>query len=74
MVNVIRSGRSQEISISDVIVGDVMHLATGDIVPVDGIFVQGGAVKCDESSATGESDLLRKPAAAYVFDAMQNST
>ncbi|KAM0215786.1 hypothetical protein ACHAQI_002884 [Fusarium lateritium] len=71
MVNVIRSGRSQEISINDVMVGDVMHLATGDIVPVDGIFVQGSAVKCDESSATGESDLLRKSSAAYVFDAMQ---
>lgn len=71
MVNVIRSGKSQEISINDVMVGDVMHLATGDIVPVDGIFIQGSAVKCDESSATGESDLLRKTPAADVFDAMQ---
>ncbi|SPJ86874.1 related to calcium P-type ATPase NCA-3 (Ca2+-transporting ATPase) [Fusarium torulosum] len=71
MVNVIRSGRSQEISINDVMVGDIMHLDTGDIVPVDGIFIQGSAVKCDESSATGESDLLRKSPAAYVFDAMQ---
>ncbi|GKU15902.1 unnamed protein product [Fusarium langsethiae] len=51
-------------------VGD-MHLATGDIVPVDGIFIQGSAVKCDESSATGESDLLRKTPAADVFDLMQ---
>ncbi|KAF5615708.1 Ca2+-transporting ATPase [Fusarium tjaetaba] len=71
MVNVIRSGKSQEISINDVMVGDVMHLATGDIVPVDGIFIQGSAVKCDESSATGESDLLRKTPAADVFDAIQ---
>lgn len=74
MVNVIRSGRSQEISISDVTVDDVMHLATGDIVPVDGIFIQGSAVKCDESSATGESVLLRKPAAAYVSIRCRNST
>ncbi|KAF5562058.1 Ca2+-transporting ATPase [Fusarium napiforme] len=71
MVNVIRSGKSQEISINDVMVGDVMHLATGDIVPVDGIFIQGSAVKCDESSATGESDLLRKTPAADVFYAIQ---
>src|SRR6478736_9180073 len=71
MVNVIRSGKSQEISINDVMVGDVMHLATGDIVPVDGIFIQGSAVKCDESTATGESDLLRKTPAADVFDAIQ---
>lgn len=60
MVNVIRSRKSQEIPINDVMAGDVIHLATGDIVPVDGIFIQGSAVKCDESSATGESDLLRK--------------
>nr|RBQ83199.1 hypothetical protein FVER53263_20478 [Fusarium verticillioides] len=52
-------------------VEDVMHLATGDIVPVDGIFIQGSAVKCDESSATGESDLLRKTPAADVFDVIQ---
>ncbi|KAJ3525945.1 hypothetical protein NM208_g11418 [Fusarium decemcellulare] len=71
MVNVIRSGKSQEISISDIMVGDVMHLATGDIVPVDGIFIEGSAVKCDESSATGESDLLRKTPAADVFHAIQ---
>lgn len=71
MVSVIRSGKSQEISVNDVMVGDVMHLATGDIVPVDGIFIQGSAVKCDESSATGESDLLRKTPAADVFDAIQ---
>ncbi|KAJ4008150.1 plasma membrane calcium [Fusarium irregulare] len=71
MVNVLRSGKSQEISINDVMVGDVMHLATGDIVPVDGIFIQGSSVKCDESSATGESDLLRKTPAAEVFDTMQ---
>ncbi|EWG37923.1 Ca2+-transporting ATPase [Fusarium verticillioides 7600] len=71
MVNVIRSGKSQEISINDVMVEDVMHLATGDIVPVDGIFIQGSAVKCDESSATGESDLLRKTPAADVFDVIQ---
>lgn len=71
MVNVIRSGKSQEVSISDIMVGDVMHLATGDIVPVDGIFIQGSAVKCDESSATGESDLLKKSPAADVFHAIQ---
>ncbi|KAJ4130720.1 plasma membrane calcium [Fusarium equiseti] len=70
-VNVLRSGKSQEISINDVMVGDVMHLATGDIVPVDGIFIHGNSVKCDESSATGESDLLRKAPATEVFDIMQ---
>jgi Ca2+-transporting ATPase len=66
-VKVIRSGKSAEISVFDIMVGDVMHLFTGDIVPVDGIYIQGHGVKCDESSATGESDLLRKVAADKVF-------
>lgn len=52
-------------------VGDIMHLATGDIVPVDGIFITGHSVKCDESSATGESDLLKKVPANEVFAALE---
>lgn len=55
----------------EILVGDVMHIETGDIVPVDGIFINGSAVKCDESSATGESDLLKKTPAAEAFLALQ---
>lgn len=40
--------------------GDVLSLEPGDIVPADGVFIQGHNVKCDESSATGESDAVRK--------------
>lgn len=71
-VKVIRSGKSQEISIFDIMVGDLMHLETGDVIPVDGIFIQGNAVKCDESSATGESDLLRKTPAAEVTERLNS--
>jgi Ca2+-transporting ATPase len=66
-VKVIRSGKSVEVSVFDIMVGDVMHLFAGDLVPVDGIFINGHGVKCDESSATGESDLLKKVAADDVF-------
>ncbi|KAK3367753.1 hypothetical protein B0H63DRAFT_489730 [Podospora didyma] len=70
-VKVIRSGKSVEISVFDIMVGDVMHLFSGDLVPVDGIFINGHGVKCDESSATGESDLLKKVAASEVFAALE---
>ncbi|KAK1753752.1 hypothetical protein QBC47DRAFT_387062 [Echria macrotheca] len=70
-VKVVRSGKSVEISVFDVMVGDVMHLSTGDLVPVDGIFISGHGVKCDESSATGESDLLKKVGGDEVFAALQ---
>ncbi|BDD54720.1 hypothetical protein MAP00_000315 [Monascus purpureus] len=71
LVKVIRSGRTEEISIFDVLVGDVMHLEPGDMVPVDGIFIKGHNVKCDESSATGESDVLRKTPAEEVYRAIE---
>ncbi|KAH6673701.1 calcium-translocating P-type ATPase [Halenospora varia] len=70
-VKVIRSGKSQEISVYDVLVGDVMHLEPGDMVPVDGILIDGHSLKCDESSATGESDLLKKQSGAEVFRIIQ---
>ncbi|KAI9879405.1 MAG: Calcium-transporting ATPase 10, plasma membrane-type [Pleopsidium flavum] len=70
-VKVIRSGKSREVSIHDILVGDVMHLEPGDMVPVDGIFIEGHNVKCDESSATGESDLLRKYPGDDVYRAIE---
>ncbi|KAI7903186.1 PMCA-type calcium-translocating P-type ATPase [Cokeromyces recurvatus] len=48
------------ISIHDIQVGDILHLEPGDIVPTDGIFIEGHNLKCDESAATGESDAVRK--------------
>ncbi|KAL5002730.1 hypothetical protein BDV10DRAFT_106458 [Aspergillus recurvatus] len=70
-VKVIRSGKMTEISIHDILVGDIMHLEPGDLVPVDGIYVGGHNVKCDESSATGESDVLRKTPAQDVYGAIE---
>ena len=76
-IKVIRSGKSREISVYDVLVGDVMHLEPGDMVPVDGIFISGHNLRCDESTATGESDLIRKYAGDEVYaaiDAHRNVT
>jgi Ca2+-transporting ATPase len=70
-VKVIRSGKTREINVYDVLVGDVMLLEPGDMVPVDGIFIEGHNVKADESSATGESDLLKKRPADEVFAAIK---
>jgi len=70
-VKVVRSGRTQEISIYDIMVGEVVLLEPGDLVPVDGIFISGHGIKCDESSATGESDLLKKTPADEVSRAIE---
>ncbi|RKP10508.1 PMCA-type calcium-translocating P-type ATPase [Thamnocephalis sphaerospora] len=59
-VKVIRDGREHEISVHDVNVGDVMKLEPGEVVAVDGLYLSGHNLKCDESSATGESDEVKK--------------
>lgn len=39
---------------------DFSCLRLGDLLPADGILVQGNDLKIDESSLTGESDHVRK--------------
>ncbi|KAJ5782638.1 ATPase P-type K/Mg/Cd/Cu/Zn/Na/Ca/Na/H-transporter [Penicillium paradoxum] len=56
----LRSGKTHEIPISDVVVGDMIHISPGDIVPADGVLIRGHQIKLDESSATGESDPVDK--------------
>lgn len=71
-VKVVRSGKTVEISVHDILVGDVVHLEPGDLVPVDGVLIEGFNVKCDESQATGESDVIRKQPADAVYHAIEN--
>lgn len=59
-VKVLRRGKPALMSVYDVVVGDILQLEPGEIVPCDGIFLRGHNVKCDESGATGESDMIRK--------------
>lgn len=55
-VDATRGGRRQEISIFDIVVGDVVFLKIGDQIPADGLFLDGHSLQVDESSMTGESD------------------
>ncbi|XP_021715116.1 putative calcium-transporting ATPase 13, plasma membrane-type [Chenopodium quinoa] len=55
-IYVIRGGRRQQVSIYEIVVGDIVCLNTGDQVPADGLFIDGHSLQIDESSMTGESD------------------
>jgi len=59
-VLVIRDGREKEISIEDVLVGDVLKLRIGDIINVDGFVFGDAKAGMDESPVTGESDVMWK--------------
>ena len=61
-VTVVRSGKEEDISTYDLVVGDLMKVATGSIIPADGLVLEAHMMKADESSKTGESDLVSKGA------------
>jgi len=52
---VVRDGKQQDILIHDVVVGDVVVLGAGDIVPADARLLEANHLFIDESSLTGES-------------------
>ncbi|GME77369.1 unnamed protein product [Ambrosiozyma monospora] len=68
---VYRSGEKHFISINDLLVGDLVYVETGDIVPADSVLVS-GSCECDESSLTGESQTIRKFAAQLALDDYPN--
>lgn len=72
VVRAVRSGQTVEVSVFDIMAGDVVHLEPGDLIPVDGILIQGYNVKCDESQATGESDIIKKRGGDEVYAAIEN--
>ncbi|XP_058202202.1 putative calcium-transporting ATPase 13, plasma membrane-type [Rhododendron vialii] len=55
-VDVVRSGRRQQVSIFNIVVGDVVYLKKGDQIPADGFFIDEHSLLVEESSITGESD------------------
>jgi Ca2+-transporting ATPase len=57
---VIRDGRQQEIAAADVVPGDALVLAEGDLVAADADLVESAALLVDESSVTGESVPVEK--------------
>ncbi|KAL4587116.1 hypothetical protein LXL04_011766 [Taraxacum kok-saghyz] len=59
-LEVVRGGRRIEISIFDIVVGDVIPLKIGDQVPADGVLISGHSLSIDESSMTGESKIVHK--------------
>jgi len=55
-VLVTRGGKTRKILIHDLVVGDILHLSIGYVVPADGLFISGYSLVIDESSLSGESE------------------
>lgn len=63
---VYRDGVKEVISVYDLVVGDLIALETGDIIPADAILVD-GACECDESALTGETNTIKKVTVHQAF-------
>ena len=57
---VIRNGSPNDLTTDDILVGDLIKINYGDIMPADLILIEGNGIKMDESSLTGESDAVKK--------------
>lgn len=53
-VRVIRNGGAVEVPKKDIVVGDIVILATGDEIPADGQLLEAVSMNVDESTLTGE--------------------
>ena len=58
-VRVIRNNNITSISIDDIVVGDIILLSSGDLVPADSILIK-GKISVDESSINGETKEIKK--------------
>jgi len=58
--NAIRKGQPVQLTSDQILVGDLIKINYGDILPADMILVEGNGIKIDESSLTGESNAVTK--------------
>ena len=70
---VIRNGKEEMISTTDVKVGDILILKPGDKVPVDGVIIE-GETAIDESLVTGESIPVAKTVGDSVIGGSINTS
>lgn len=58
--HVIRDGETKDIEVSQVVLGELLELRSGDQVPADGQVLSSNGCEIDESILTGESVAVRK--------------
>jgi len=70
---VIRNSKENEIDSEDIVVGDIIKLNYGSQIPVDCVLIKfdGQSLRVDESSITGESDIITK---CTLSDVRRNSS
>jgi len=62
LIKVLRNGEIHEVSINDLVVGDVVQLHLGDKIPADGAVTESFGLLIDQAVMTGESVPVEKTA------------
>ncbi len=62
----LRNEEIKHIFTKNIVVGDILFLTEGDLIPVDGVII-GGQIMVDESVLTGESERIKKVEKEKVF-------
>ena len=58
---VVRDGAPRQVAVEEVVVGDLVRIASGDQIPADGTLARADGLALDESELTGESEpVVRK--------------
>ena len=58
-VKVLRNGKIEEISVSELVYGDIVYLSRGEVIPADGVILS-GKLSVDQSALNGESREVEK--------------
>ncbi len=66
-IQVIRDGQAKRIPANQVVVGDLVLLEAGDIIPADGVVLEENNLKINESILTGESTDVKKRVRSKVY-------
>src|SRR5437764_7072422 len=64
---VIRDGQERSVDPSELVIGDLLRVQSGDQIVVDGPVVGDGRLEVDESLISGESDPLTKQAGETLY-------
>ena len=68
LVKVFRNGQMTQVGIGELVVGDLVHIDSGDKIPADGVVLQEMGLFIDQSMLTGESLPVEKMVYRGPFD------
>ena len=71
---VIRDGQESEVPIDELVVGDLVKLSAGDMLPADVLLLESRDFFVQQSSLTGESDSVEKKAYPLPGDSQANKS